>query len=194
MPAVLATIAGLLLFAGALLAAIPLLRAVNRRLLWRVRRKLTLSYIFIGVVPAILIVTFFLLCGLLLFFNVGGYMVRSRADVARRRGAVAGAARGRRSRRRPCRRGRVEDDRRRRQIPAWVPRERRPCRAGERSDGSIRPMLAARAVAWIGTGRRRGRRSSNFRSPPNWRGVAGAATESPLPWVDVSRIHRLDDR
>ena len=34
---------------------------VQRRLLWRVRRKLILSYIFIGVVPALLILGFFLL-------------------------------------------------------------------------------------------------------------------------------------
>ena len=35
----------------------------KRRLLWRVRRKLILSYIFIGFVPALLLVAFFLLCG-----------------------------------------------------------------------------------------------------------------------------------
>ena len=38
---------------------------MQRRLLWRVRRKLILSYIFIGVVPALLIVGFFLLGGVL---------------------------------------------------------------------------------------------------------------------------------
>jgi serine phosphatase RsbU (regulator of sigma subunit) len=148
---VLATIAGVLLLAGALLAAIPLLRAVNRRLLWRVRRKLTISYIFIGVVPAILIVTFFLLCGLLLLFNVGGYMVRSRADslvnearsLARLAAAdpaadpVSGEAAG-------ASKTIVAAAR----IPAWVPR------AGDhaalvRIEGSDPPMLAARAVAWM---------------------------------------------
>jgi HAMP domain-containing protein len=46
--------------------------------LWRVRRKLTLSYIFIGFVPVLLAVVFFLLCGLLLFFNVSSYLVQSR--------------------------------------------------------------------------------------------------------------------
>jgi serine phosphatase RsbU (regulator of sigma subunit) len=46
--------------------------------LWRVRRKLTLSYIFIGFVPVLLVVVFFLLCGLLLFFNVSSYLVQSR--------------------------------------------------------------------------------------------------------------------
>jgi len=76
---VLATIAGFLLFAGALVAAVLLLTAIKRRVLWRVRRKLTISYIFIGFVPAMLIIAFFLLCGLLLFFNTAGYMVRSRA-------------------------------------------------------------------------------------------------------------------
>ncbi|MBI3263295.1 MAG: SpoIIE family protein phosphatase [Acidobacteria bacterium] len=49
----------------------------KRRLLWRVRRKLILSYMFIGVVPALLIAAFFLLCGLLLFFNVSSYLVKS---------------------------------------------------------------------------------------------------------------------
>ncbi len=50
----------------------------KRRLLWRVRRKLILSYVFVGVVPVLLVITFFLLAGLLLFFNVSSYLVRSR--------------------------------------------------------------------------------------------------------------------
>jgi sigma-B regulation protein RsbU (phosphoserine phosphatase) len=49
----------------------------QRRLLWRVRRKLILSYIFVGVVPVLLVVAFFLLAGLLLFLNVGAYLVVS---------------------------------------------------------------------------------------------------------------------
>src|SRR3954463_13267783 len=53
-------------------------RRVRQRLLWRVRRKLTLSYLFIGFVPVLLIVVFFFLCGLLLFFNVSSYLVQSR--------------------------------------------------------------------------------------------------------------------
>ena len=32
----------------------------KRRLLWRVRRKLILSYVFVGMVPALLVITFFL--------------------------------------------------------------------------------------------------------------------------------------
>lgn len=57
---------------------VKLLGLARRRLLWRVRRKLILSYVFIGVVPALLIVAFFVLCGLLLFFHVSSYLVQSR--------------------------------------------------------------------------------------------------------------------
>ncbi len=48
------------------------------RLLWPVRRKLSLSYVFIGAVPAGLIITFFALCGLLVFFSVSAYLMESR--------------------------------------------------------------------------------------------------------------------
>src|SRR5690606_30083253 len=68
------TVGGLSLFAGAGILAWRLFVGAKRRLLWRVRRKLTLSYIFIGFVPALLIIAFFLLCGLLLFFNISAYM------------------------------------------------------------------------------------------------------------------------
>ena len=50
----------------------------KRRLLWRVRRRLILSYVFVGVVPALLVITFFLLAGLILAFNVSSYLVQSR--------------------------------------------------------------------------------------------------------------------
>ncbi|MCA1583973.1 MAG: SpoIIE family protein phosphatase [Acidobacteria bacterium] len=66
-----------LIFAAAYLIARFVMWA-RRRLLWRVRRKLILSYIFVGLVPGLLIVTFFLLAGLLLFFNVSSYLVQSR--------------------------------------------------------------------------------------------------------------------
>ncbi|HKT81469.1 MAG TPA: SpoIIE family protein phosphatase [Vicinamibacterales bacterium] len=63
--------------AGALYFLVRGMEKLNRRLLWRVRSKLFISYIFIGVVPAILVVAFFLLGGVLLFFNFSAYMVRS---------------------------------------------------------------------------------------------------------------------
>ena len=49
---------------------------VQRRLLWRVRRKLILSYIFIGVVPSLLIVGFFLLGGVTISMSVSAYLFR----------------------------------------------------------------------------------------------------------------------
>jgi serine phosphatase RsbU (regulator of sigma subunit) len=69
---------GVSLLIAAVAVGYRLYVAAKRRLLWRVRRKLTLSYIFIGFVPALLIITFFLLCGLLLFFNVSSYLMQSR--------------------------------------------------------------------------------------------------------------------
>src|SRR5688572_16486999 len=50
----------------------------KRRLLWRVRRKLILSYVFVGLVPGLLIIAFFLFAGFLLFFNVSTYLLQSR--------------------------------------------------------------------------------------------------------------------
>src|SRR3954465_9595053 len=47
---------------------------IKRRLLWRVRRKLILSYIFIGVIPSLLILVFFLFAGSLVFMNVSAYL------------------------------------------------------------------------------------------------------------------------
>ena len=46
---------------------------LKRRLLWRVRRKLILSYIFIGVVPALLIIAFFILGAWVVSINVSAY-------------------------------------------------------------------------------------------------------------------------
>ncbi len=75
---VLDTVAGLAIAAGATYFIFRLSVIAKRRLLWRVRRKLILSYVFIGLIPALLIVLFFLLCGYLLFFNFGSYLVQSR--------------------------------------------------------------------------------------------------------------------
>jgi len=72
------TVAGLAIAAGATYFIFRLSVIAKRRLLWRVRRKLILSYIFIGFFPALLIVTFFLLTGYLLFYNFGSYLVQNR--------------------------------------------------------------------------------------------------------------------
>src|SRR5581483_10474828 len=72
------TVAGLAVAAGGAYFLFRLGVLTQRRLLWRVRRKLILSYIFVGFVPALLIVAFFLLCGFLLFYNFSSYLVQSR--------------------------------------------------------------------------------------------------------------------
>src|SRR5947207_3990781 len=76
--AVIDTVAGLAIAAGAAYFLVQLVLLARRRLLWRVRRKLILSYIFVGFIPAILIVVFFLLGGFLLFYNISSYLVQSR--------------------------------------------------------------------------------------------------------------------
>ena len=53
---------------------------MKRRLLWRVRRKLILSYIFIGVIPSLLILVFFLFGGSLVFMNVSAYLFKDGYD------------------------------------------------------------------------------------------------------------------
>jgi sigma-B regulation protein RsbU (phosphoserine phosphatase) len=53
---------------------------MKRRLLWRVRRKLILSYIFIGVVPALLIIAFFMLGAWVVSTNVSSYLFRDGYD------------------------------------------------------------------------------------------------------------------
>jgi serine phosphatase RsbU (regulator of sigma subunit)/energy-coupling factor transporter transmembrane protein EcfT len=47
-------------------------------LLWRVSRKLILSYILVGAVPILLIVTFSLLAFLLVYFDISSYLVQNR--------------------------------------------------------------------------------------------------------------------
>ena len=72
------TVAGVALAVGGAYFVFRLLVVARRRLLWRVRRKLILSYIFVGFIPVILIASFFLLCGFLLFYSFSSYLVQSR--------------------------------------------------------------------------------------------------------------------
>ncbi len=71
------TVAGLALAIGVGYFVFRLIVLAKRHLLWRVRRKLILSYVFVAFVPALLIVAFFLLCGFLLFYNFSSYLVQS---------------------------------------------------------------------------------------------------------------------
>ncbi len=59
-----------------------LISLARQHLLWRVRRKLILSYIFVGLVPALLIITFCLVSGLMLFGSVSQYIVTTRVRTA----------------------------------------------------------------------------------------------------------------
>src|SRR5215470_14887706 len=72
------TVAVLAAAVGITVFGFRLIVAAKRRLLWRVRRKLILSYVFIGFVPALLLVAFALLCGFLLFYHFSSYLVQSR--------------------------------------------------------------------------------------------------------------------
>src|SRR5262245_2415675 len=75
---VIETVAGLAVAAGLAYFVFQLVVLAKRRLLWRVRRKLILSYIFVGFVPALLLAAFALLCGFLLFYHLSSYVVQSR--------------------------------------------------------------------------------------------------------------------
>jgi serine phosphatase RsbU (regulator of sigma subunit)/energy-coupling factor transporter transmembrane protein EcfT len=59
-----------------------LVALTRRRFLWRVRRKLILSFVFIGLVPALLIIVFFGLTGLSLFSTMTSYVIQSRIERA----------------------------------------------------------------------------------------------------------------
>ena len=71
------TLGGLAILVSALAIGYRVYVIARHRLLWRVRRKLILSYIFIGMVPVLLIAIFFTLGGLLFFFNVSAFMLRN---------------------------------------------------------------------------------------------------------------------
>jgi phosphoserine phosphatase RsbU/P len=72
------TVASIALAVGGSVFLARGLTLARRRLLWRVRRKLIISYIFIGFIPAILLVAFALLGALLLFSNFSSYLVQAR--------------------------------------------------------------------------------------------------------------------
>src|SRR5437764_14241325 len=78
---------------------------VKRRLLWRVRRKLILSYIFIGVIPALLILVFFLFAGILVFTNVSGYLFKDAYDKVMDDGRISAQAAATEIARNPSRTG-----------------------------------------------------------------------------------------
>jgi serine phosphatase RsbU (regulator of sigma subunit) len=62
---------------GAGLLGYQMFREVEGVFLWRVSRKLTLSYIFIGLVPVLLVIVLSVISGTMLFFTFSAYMTRS---------------------------------------------------------------------------------------------------------------------
>lgn len=63
-------------------------RAVRHRLLWRVRRKLILSYFFMGVVPAALIFLFFCILGALTLLSFSSFLVKEKLADLQAQGRV----------------------------------------------------------------------------------------------------------
>ena len=59
---------------------VPLAFGLQRRLLWRVRRRLILSYVFIGLIPVLLVGVFFLLAGVLTLLAASSYLVELSLD------------------------------------------------------------------------------------------------------------------
>ncbi|MGH6900158.1 MAG: PP2C family protein-serine/threonine phosphatase [Geminicoccaceae bacterium] len=68
-------VANLLLIGIGLYGGVRLWMIVQRQLLWRVRRRLVLSYVLMGFVPVLLVGLFFLFAGWLFLMNVGSYLV-----------------------------------------------------------------------------------------------------------------------
>ena len=71
-------IVNLALIVLASIAVVGVTMAMRARLLWRVRRKLILSYILIGAVPILLLIAFSMLAFLLVLFDVSSYLVQNR--------------------------------------------------------------------------------------------------------------------
>ena len=56
------------------------LLALRPKLLWRIRRKLIISYLLIGLVPTVLVLSFFLLSAYLIFAQLSSYIVMASLD------------------------------------------------------------------------------------------------------------------
>ena len=76
----LTVVAGLAVGVSLVLIVGRLWGIARRRLLWRVRRKLILSYVFIGVVPVVLVVALLLFAGALMFLHVSAFLFKRGFD------------------------------------------------------------------------------------------------------------------
>ena len=74
---------------------VRLLTVLRRHLLWRVRRKLVISYVFIGFIPVVLLVLFFALAGTLSLLSVSSFLVKLGVDeLVSEAAAIARTVRG----------------------------------------------------------------------------------------------------
>jgi serine phosphatase RsbU (regulator of sigma subunit) len=90
-PALLLAASHAVLWLFGIYAGLRFLLFASRRLLWRIRTKLILSYLFIAVVPVVLLTAFFLLAGLLFSGLVASHLVSS--EIGREAEALRAAAR-----------------------------------------------------------------------------------------------------
>ena len=80
LPPVLAGLVRFVLIVFGVFGFFRLSRVALRALLWRIRSKLILSYLFIGLVPIVLACTFFVLAGVLLVNLVAAHLVTAEID------------------------------------------------------------------------------------------------------------------
>ena len=88
-PSFLSALSTVGLWAYALAFVIWGLSGLRRSLLWRIRRKLIISYLLIGLVPTILILSFFALSGYFTLGQVSSFMLNSSINDAEMRAANA---------------------------------------------------------------------------------------------------------
>src|SRR5262249_18334937 len=80
-------------FVGLLSAAYLTFRAISwwrNRLLWSLRNRLIVAYLFIGVVPVLLLLTLAILAGQIFYSQLGGYLLYE--DIHDRLGSMADSA------------------------------------------------------------------------------------------------------
>ena len=87
-PPVLTTISTIGLWIYVVALIIWGLFGLRTKLLWRIRRKLFISYLLIGLVPTVLILAFFFLTGYFTLGQVSSYMLNGAVDVAQTRAAT----------------------------------------------------------------------------------------------------------
>jgi serine phosphatase RsbU (regulator of sigma subunit) len=114
LPSALTTIANFGLWIYLLAFIIWGLLRLRAKLLWKIRRKLIISYLLIGLVPTVLILFFFLLTAYLVFGQVGSYILAASLDKIEANGihvadlAVSDLLRARRNRRSRLADGEIE--------------------------------------------------------------------------------------